>query len=841
MTLPALVKLVVLKNIRADRFLTVLSIIGVALGIGLFTGVKVASDRAVTSFEADVRGFAPYTNYEILDTSGTDFPEGVYRTVRMADRDSFPVLKAGGYLPDLKETVDINGIDVVRTAGFLKLAPSKASGFRDVFTSPDGIIITKKFAASHSMARGDTLRAYVYDREFRLRVADIIDIASIPANTFIMDVGNFQEYFGKTGYLTRIDVEATEQKAAEIQQMLPAALSIEKKEQVVGGRKSLVKSFRYNLQFVSLIAILVGVFLLYNTIFISVVKRRTEIGVLRALGMKKGTVVLLFMIQGTLIGITGSALGILLGQAAAYFSVAAVEKTITTIYTTVSISEYLLSGGDILLSFALGIAVSLAASAVPAYEASRVRPTESSKEGTLESRYKGRRGPLAFAGVLCIASGLMAAWLDYRSMPFDFPFLAYIGILMIIIGFTLISPAWLSLFLRHLKRPVGRMFHGNGGITIGDMQGSVQRFSVALMGVAISSALIFALLTLIFSFRDSLKGWIGKNITADVYIKPASCKSNFCYFPLSDEMVKTIEGLPEVAGVDRFRTLRIDFRGRKIVAGFGERGIGRRLGRTGPLQKNGSFEDFGKERWIGVSKFLALKYGLRTGDTIELQTPVGDRPFVIHDIFSSYSTTAGFVYVDRRWLKEYWGLDDATQLGIYLKEDADTGLFIRRLKDTLLPRYSLEITDRAELRRSVLSIFDRTFAITYAIELISIIVSIIGVINTLLALVIERKREISIIRYLGGGWDQIRDMLVLSAGITGIAGIILGGLLGPAMSIIFIQVINKISFGWEIHLRVPFLYLSLVTAALFLTTLFAGLLPLRVARKIDPKRFISFE
>jgi putative ABC transport system permease protein len=164
-----------------------------------------------------------------------------------------------------------------------------------------------------------------------------------------------------------------------------------------------------------------------------------------------------------------------------------------------------------------------------------------------------------------------------------------------------------------------------------------------------------------------------------------------------------------------------------------------------------------------------------------------------------------------------------------------------RLKGMLLPRYSLEITNTAELRQSVLSIFDRTFAITYAIELISIIVSLIGVINTLLAMVLERKREISIFRYLGGSWKQLRGMLVLASGVVGAAGILMGGMIGPMMSVIFIEVINKISFGWDIALYVPAYSLSVVTAVLFLTTLAAGLLPLNVARRIDPKRFISFE
>ncbi len=215
--------------------------------------------------------------------------------------------------------------------------------------------------------------------------------------------------------------------------------------------------------------------------------------------------------------------------------------------------------------------------------------------------------------------------------------------------------------------------------------------------------------------------------------------------------------------------------------------------------------------------------------------------FTIGDIFSSYSTASGFLYLDRKWLRKYWGIDDATQLGIYLDKGTDPGEFIKGLRQKLLSRYAVEIMDNTELRKQVLAIFDRTFAITYAIELISVLVSLLGVVNILMALVLERKREISILRYLGAGWGQLRGMLVLSAAILGIAGIILGAVIGLAMSIIFIQVINRISFGWEIQFSLPVLYLSVTAAGLFLTTLIAGLIPMHIVRKIDPKRFISFE
>jgi putative ABC transport system permease protein len=839
-----LIKILVLRNIREEKFLTFLSIIGIALGIGLFVGVKVASDRAIASFETDIKGINPYANYEILDTSGIDFNEQVYKDIRKIEENCFPVLKTFGHIPELKETIDINGIYTAKVIPFFKLSRNAKIDIENFYKEPNGILITKKFSDKHSLKKGNVIKPLVYDREYDLKIIDILDSDSLLTNTVIMDIGNLQELFRKTGYLSRIDLATDEKKAEEIGKILPFNLRIEKKDEIFKNQKSLIASFRYNLQFVSLIAILVGIFLLYSTVFVSVVKRRTEIGILRGLGADKKTLILLFTIQGVVLGFIGTILGIIFGQFAAYFSVIAVEKTISTMYSTISISDYLITKRDVLEALFLGLLVSLLASAIPSFESSKIRPNESSREGSFEGKYRGYQKYFFLGGVFLIFSGVILSYLDYIYTPFEFPILAYLGILLIIAGFTFVSPFYLSIILRIIKKPSEMIFRAIGKITLGDMKGNIYRFSVALMSVAISSALIIALFTLIFSFRNSLQGWINKYITADVYIKPASCKSNYCFYPVSEGVISIVKSFPEVEGIDKFRALQIGLYGKKVVAGFADSTVKRKYSvrryfdsRYQEILK----EMGGNERVVGISDYLAIKYGLKKGDRIEINTPTGKEPFTISDVSSSYSTTSGFLYIDRKWLKKYWGLDDATQFSIYLKEGVDADKFIHKLKERLSPQYSLEIMNNQELRQKILDIFNKSFAITYAIELISIIVSLIGVINTLLALVFERKREISIIRYLGGSWKQIQQTLILSAGIIGVTGIFLGILMGPLMSIIFIHVVNKISFGWEIHFRIPFSYLSLVTLILFLTTLLAGIIPSKVARKIDPRRFISFE
>ena len=666
-----LVRILILRNIREEKFLTLLSVIGIALGIGLFVGVKVASDRAIASFESDIRGLNSYANYEILDVSGIDFDEKVYRDVRAVEENSLPVIKTFGYCPAFKDTIDINGVYAIRAKRFFKSAALQKIDFENFYRELNGILVTKEFAAGHSLKKGNTFKALVYDREYTLKIVDILDSGSLLTNSVIMDIGNFQEYFDKPGYLSKIDLVSDEKTVEEIRKELPENLRIEEKTAIFKNQKALVASFRYNLQFVSLIAILVGIFLLYNTVFMTIVKRRTEIGILRGLGADKKTVVLLFTIQGMVLGTIGSILGIAFGQLVAYFSVIAVEKTISSMYSMISVSDYAITKSDAIMALLLGLLVSLLASAIPAFEASRIRPNESSREGSFEGRYRTYYKWFFLAGVFCILSGLLISYLDYLYTPFAFPVLAYIGILFIIAGVTFIAPLYLSVVLYVIRKPAEKLFRSTGKITLGDMKGNIYRFSVALMSVAISSALIVALLTLIFSLRDSLNGWVYKNITADVYVKPASCKSNYCFYPLSEKVIETVKSYPEVAGVDKFRGMQLDLFGKKVVAGFADIEIKRKY-----LHRKYSDTEYertlkemeGSEQVAGISDYLSIRYGLKKGDLIELQSPAGSVAFRINDIFSSYATTAGFIYIDRKWLKKYWGLDDATQISVYLKE-----------------------------------------------------------------------------------------------------------------------------------------------------------------------------
>ncbi len=840
-----LIKLLLIRNLKEEKFLTFLSIFGVSLGIALFIAVSIASNRAVDSLKTDITAVNPYAKYQIISKYGIDFKENVYEKVLKLEENSFPVLKTVIYFPEIKELTQIYGIDTVKTLKYMDIK-IKTKEFLDFYENLNAVFVPESFLEKNHLKIGDKLNAVIYDKEYSLKIVGIYQ-SDINSDKVFMDIGNFQELFSKTGYLSFIDLQTDEiSKIKSLPILKKNGLSVEEKQKLIKNQQSIIASFNYNLKFISFVAVLVGIFLLYNTIFITVVKKRTEIGILRSIGTGKKTILFLFTTQGIILGFFGSIFGILLGQILAYFSVNAVEKTLSTVYSAVSVSNYFISLSDVLNALALGLSVSFIASIIPAYEATKIKPAETSREGSFETRYKDKYKFVALAGFLLVFSGLGLSVYEYYKIPFSFPFLSYLGVFFLLIGFTCLTPLFLKIFIVIFKGTIAKLFKSIGIITIGDIEGNIYRFSVAVMSIAISTALIFSMVVLIFSFRNSLKTWLDESLTADIYIKPASCLSNFCYYPLSDNVVNIVESLPEIEDIYKFRAIQVKVKNSTAIAGFTNSEVMKKYFRVEYLDRKDrekALDELKENQEVAVSEYLRKIYGFKRGDKITLDTMEGKKDFIVNGVFLSYSTTSGLLILDRKWLKKYWKLDDVTQLSLFLKEGVDSKEFENKLKSILIKNgnYSLEILNNKEIRKKIFKIFDRSFAITYAIEFIAIIISLIGIANTLLAFVIERKREISIIRYLGGSWKQIKGVLILSAGISAVSGIFLGFILGFLISIIFIKVVNQISFGWVVTYQIPFLFLFLLTIILFVSTTLAGFFPSTIAKKIDPKRFISFE
>jgi putative ABC transport system permease protein len=346
------------------------------------------------------------------------------------------------------------------------------------------------------------------------------------------------------------------------------------------------------------------------------------------------------------------------------------------------------------------------------------------------------------------------------------------------------------------------------------------------------------------SFRQTLEVWAAQTLRADLFLKPAGQPPGSYDATIPPEALPIIRDTPGVEAVDAFRGLDTLYRGNRVVLGSGDWAT---LVRYGNLlfvdgRRPAEVMSGDTSRSVVASEPFANHYGIRAGQQIELDTPVGITRFQVRGIYYDYTNDRGTIVLDRAVYRELFHDDTASNLAVYLQSDADSEQVSAQLSERLgAAGYQLLITPNARLQAAVLRVFDRTFAITYALEAVALLVAALGIANALLAWVLERRREIGIVRVLGASRAQLRKMILTDSALVGLLGIAAGIVMGLLLSVILIFTINKQSFGWTIQFSFPIAFLALASTAIFLVTLVAGLHPARVAGRFQPAEVLAIE
>ena len=362
-----LIAVITLRNLKEEKLFSIISILGVALAVGLFISILGTTQTAINSFTEDIKKLNPDTNYQILPKFGNYFDESVYKLLIKHDYKPIPVIKTDGLHEKTDTSINLFGIDTFSAfkQSRVKISPEQIN-IRVFLNSIDGAILTKDVAKRIGVNKGDNFSLIVGNNKVNYRVAGILAGNRIPTGIY-QDIGNFQEKLSVFGKLSRIDLKSDD--TDRLNKILPQSVRLISKAGVIKNEKDILESFKFNLHFISFIAILVGFFMLYNTIFITVVKKRPQIGILRALGAGKRQILLIFIIQSIILGVIGSFLGLFLGQILSFYSSRMLEDTVTTIFKPVIIEEMFIFSNYALIAFIIGLAISLIAAVLPAVEA----------------------------------------------------------------------------------------------------------------------------------------------------------------------------------------------------------------------------------------------------------------------------------------------------------------------------------------------------------------------------------------------------------------------------------------------------------------------------------------
>jgi putative ABC transport system permease protein len=830
-----LARTLILRPLRRDPLRTALSVLAVALGVAVVVAIDLSGDAATGSFRSSLRTLVGSTDLEITANGGID-ETWIARLATLPVNARFePAIETQAQIEGLG-SVPLHGIDMLHAEG-------AAARLEDIQDPDRAIVVSAPLARRLRLHTGDGLQLLVNDerRDFRVRaIADAKDVEFVA-----MDIAAAQKALGAYGKLDRIDVYVSGREdfagvEQAIRRVLPAAYGIEKPGARSDENQRMLRAFRWNLRVLSYISLVVGAFLIYNTISVSVVRRRPEIGILRALGAGRRGVLWLFLSEALLLGFAGSALGVLLGRLLAEATVGMIADTVNALYLSSRPAPVMLDWREAMMGIAAGMLVAFVSALGPAREAMRVAPTEAMGRGAYEhhARLHWRRD-LAWSGVFAIL-----AWLASRVPPIDGnPVGGYAAALLAILSAAMAAPAVILLANRLTRVATRRLFGPEGLLAARSLAASLARSSVVVGALATAISMMASVGIMVGSFRETVVVWLDSQLRADLFVRAAARTGAGQYPVLSPDVPRIVAGVPGIAALDIFHALEFRYRGERATLGGGEADIVRRYGRLRFLPGEDRERILrslpGQDRCI-VSEPFANKHGMSAGDRLEI--PLRDRTvtFTVAGIYYEYSSNQGYVILDRSTLLKYLPGQPPTNLAIYLQPGTQPTTVQQELQRRLAA-YRVTVASNQSLRRNAIAIFDRTFAITYALEAVAIIVAMLGAANSLLALVLDRRREMGLLRYLGASSAQIRRMILLEAGFIGMLGLLLGLALGMVLSLLLIYVVNKQSFGWTIQFHPPRELLAGALMLVWCATVLAGLYPARLATRLDPIEVIHEE
>lgn len=815
----------ILRPLRTEPVRTLLTVLSVALGIAVVLAIELASDAAAGSFRSSLETVAGEADYEVTAVGGLD--ERLYAqlsTLPIAIRVR-PRLEDHAVMLETKQTMPLIGVDLVAHAldGTSTLGP----------VSEHGELI---LASASGRKPGDQVTLRVNDQDHRMTVR-----ATVPSDTAfaVVDLGTAQRLLNRAGRIDRLLIDAPEALEAQLKRALPSGATLAPFGARTEENRKMLAGFRSNLIILSYIALVVGAFLIYNTISVSVVRRRAEIGILRALGMTRATVLTMFLAEAALFGVAGIVIGVPLGRLMAEAAVGAIGATVQNLYVSSQPGAIALTWWATLQAVLAGLAVTLAAAWAPAREAAAIAPVEAMARGRKDYDVGRQQYRQLGWAALCAALAYLASLAPPLGRR---PIFGYAAAALLVLSASLATPAFVHFVTNASRNLLGRLLGVEARLASQSLDAALRRTAVLIAALITAVAMLVSVGIMVGSFRETVIQWIDSQLQADLFLRPAVPATADRFPTLSAGVAERVAALPMVSMVDQFRAYPIHFRGLPVTLGSGDANVVRRRGAFRLLEGDpeAAYQAMIDSDAAIVSEPFVNKHGVHVGDVLPL--PLGDRIHSIRvvGVYTDYSNERGYIIMHRDRLLRYLPDPAPSNLAVYLKPGTNLTQAQRAIETTLADSRVLILPNQT-LRREAILIFDRTFAITYALEIVAVFVAVVGVAGALLALVIDRRRELSLLRFLGAARSQIRKLILCEAGLIGLLSVAGGVILGGVLSLVLVYVINKQSFGWSIQFHIPIAILLGALAIIFTATLLAGLYPARIALALNPIEVIHEE
>ena len=824
---------------------SILMILGITLGVAVVVAIDLANASAEHAFDLSTEAVTGRATHQIV--GGPDrVDESLYANLlREGVIDiAAPIVTEYVSSPQLDNNLmRLLGLDPLADQPFRNYfagnpgQENRSTSLQELtsfLTQPNTILISSEIAAQYDLDPGSNLTLEIGGQIHPVTIVGLLTPAdslsrSALDNLIIADISTTQELTGRIGKLDRIDLILPENigsqsstNEAAIRASLPISASLQSVEARTGTVEQMTKAFRTNLSALSLLALLVGLFLIYNTMTFSVVSRRPMFGTLRCLGVTRREVFIMVISEAFLIGLLGSILGLILGVLMGQAAIRTVTQTINDLFFVLSVRGIQIPVESLIKGALLGIFATILTSAPPAWEAASVQPRAALSRSGLES--KAQRVVLfaAIAGIGLLIAGILTLLYPTRDLVVSFA-----GTFAVVIGFAMLAPITTIVLMRVIQPPLNRVLGVLGRMAPRDVVHSLSRTSIAIAALMVAVSVTIGVSIMVSSFRHTVILWLEQTLQGDIYISAPSLTATQPSTPIDPAILTTLQGWPGVVEVLTLRSVDVDSPDGPvhIAASSNPRVANERSF----LHLNVPAEEVAKEMNDGaviISEPLANRMNLQSHSTsLSLNTDLGLREFPIAGIYYDYSSTQGTVLMSLDIYRQHWEDQAFNAIAINLEPNVDSDQVVIGLKEEMSDKQSLVIRSNQVLRFEVLEVFDRTFAITGALQLLATIVAFIGVLSAFLSLELERQRDFGILRSIGMTMRQLWGLILLETSLMGSIAGLLAAPTGYVLAYILVYIINRRSFGWTLQMQVlpePFLQALLVAV---LAALLAGIYP----------------
>ncbi|MEM6328090.1 MAG: FtsX-like permease family protein, partial [Bacteroidota bacterium] len=835
--------------------------VGVALGVAVVVAVDLANASATRAFRLSSESLTGRATHVVVGGPG-GVPGDLYAHLAV-DRGLTAAPVVEGFAraeADSARVLQILGIDGFAEADFRPFVAPRSDAAVDLpglLTTPGGALISSGTAADLGVEAGDTFGVRVDGRAERATVLGVLtpdDDRSAAAlqNLLVVDVATAQEWLSSSEFrvpssgfdstrnpepetrnrLSRIDLllpeAGVDSLVASIEAGLPDGLEVRPASAQADALETMTAAFRLNLTALSLLALVVGLFLIYNTVTFTVVQRRKLLGTYRALGVTRREVFRLVLGEALVVGAAGTVVGLGLGIVLGAGLVQLVTQTIGDLYFVVRVRELSLDPWSLAKGIGLGLGASLLGALRPGWEAASVAPASALRRSQQEDRLGARAGRYALGGLASVALGA-----GLILVPGGIA-VAYIGLLLLIVGAALAAP-WATRLFSGIASPVlARLFGPTGRMAARGITASLSRTAIAVAALAVAVASTVGVGVMVSSFRVTVEEWLGTVLQADTYIQPPATVFRRGGGFLDPGLADDLRTLPGVARADGLRVRQLDTDLGPVDLVVAEvdsvrAGIYR--------YKEGEAEAVARATRTGavaVSEPFAFRFDVGAGDTLRLPTDRGERAYPIAGVYYDYGNDLGVVLMHEETFLESYADPGLSGLALTAAPGVDPEALTEAARAASEGRQQLVVRSNRSLRQASLDIFDQTFVVTNVLRLLAVLVAFVGVLSALMALQLERRRELAMLRAQGMTRREVARMVIAQTGLMGLWAGALALPLGLALAAVLVFVVNVRSFGWTLAFTVdPWILVQAVALAVVAAVL-AGAYPAWAMGRSDP-------